>query len=198
MHLALLLALSSAHAAPPSACPASTASFAPDPVDPRLQGDALLVVFKAARKIGLYQKGALATIDGAPACLSVALAPDAPTGPKQRQGDRATPEGWYRTSDKPWSQFELAIAIHYPNAQDAAAGLAAGRISASQAAAIRAALAAGHKPPQDTPLGGELLIHGGGSSADWTLGCVALETPELAQLRALLPKTMETDVLLLP
>jgi WD40 repeat protein len=29
-------------------------------------------------------------------------------------------------------------------------------------------------PPQDTALGGEIFIHGGGTGSDWTLGCIAL------------------------
>ncbi|HMV70050.1 MAG TPA: hypothetical protein PKA64_24630, partial [Myxococcota bacterium] len=120
-----------------TACATSLSSFAPDPADPRLKGGAVLVVLKGERHIGLYRDGALATLDGSPACFPVALAPGAPEGTKRRQGDRATPEGWYRTSDKPWSQFDLAIAIHYPNVDDAAAGLASGRISAAEAAAIR-------------------------------------------------------------
>jgi hypothetical protein len=80
MHLALLLA---GVCPPPTprlhrpARPRPPASR-PTPPTPACSGDALLVVFKAARKIGLYQKGALATIDGAPACLSVALAPERP------------------------------------------------------------------------------------------------------------------------
>ena len=37
-------------------------------------------------------------------------------------------------------------------------------------------------PPQDTPLGGLIYIHGNGSSADWTWGCVALENHEIREL----------------
>lgn len=167
-----------------------------------LKGPALIVVEKEARRLGLYRGGALVTLDGAPACWPVALGiTDAgvyPPGPKVRQGDRRTPEGLYATSDKPWSSFKNAIAVHYPNADDAAAGLRAGLISQAQHDAIVAAVKAGKKPSQETRLGGEILIHGGGSAADWTWGCVALDDDELLTLRAALPPGMVAEVLILP
>lgn len=187
-------------------CPATTAALPPDPrvsaQDPRLQGQALVVVFKGARRVGVYRGGALAqTAAQEPACWRMALAYDpsaADAGPKERQGDLRTPEGWYRSSDKPWSQFYGAIAVHYPNADDAARGLAEGLITQAQHDAILRALARDQKPPQETRLGGEILLHGGGSLIGWTLGCVALDNPDLDALRALLPSTLRTDVLLLP
>ena len=177
-------------------CAASISPLLAD--DPRATGGAVLIADKSARRIGLYQHGSLATLDGAPACWRMALAPNSPPGTKQREGDRATPEGWYRTSDKPASQFPLAIAVHYPNELDAAAGLAAGRIDAATDAAIRAAIRADRKPPQNTALGGEILIHGGGAVSDWTLGCLAMDDADLTRLRAALPAGMRTDLLILP
>ncbi len=53
------------------------------------------------------------------------------------------------------------------------------------------------KPPQQTLLGGEILIHGGGSATDWTLGCIAMENTDIDALRAGLPPSMKTDVLIL-
>lgn len=88
--------------------------------------------------------------------------------------------------------------MHYPNADDAAAGLADGRLSAGQRDAIDRALAAGIKPPQRTSLGGEILVHGGGGDRDWTLGCVALDDADIDALRARLPADMTTDILILP
>lgn len=160
--------------------------------DPRLDGDALVVVYKADRRVGLYQDGQLA------GCWRAALASGYPPGHKQRQGDLKTPEGWYRTSDKPWSSFYGAIAVHYPRVEDAEAGLAAGLVDAATVESIRSAHARGDKPPQQTRLGGEILLHGGGSLFDWTLGCVALEDEDLDDLRAQLPAGMKTDVLILP
>ena len=175
-----------------SGCPASVDEL-PDS-DPRLRGGAVIVIRKGERRLGLYTDGAL--VDGA--CWRVALARGYPAGHKQREGDKKTPEGWYRTSDKPGSSFYGAIAVHYPSAADAAAGEADGRLNAGQRAAIDEALSKGWKPPQQTPLGGEILIHGGGSTVDWTLGCPALDNPDLDVLRAALPAGMATDVLILP
>lgn len=167
-----------------------------------LKGPALMVVEKEARRIGLYRQGALVTLNGAPACWPVALGiTDAgayPPGHKVRQGDRRTPEGLYATSDKPWSSFKNAIAVHYPNAADAAAGLRSGLITQAQHDAIVAAVKAGKKPSQETRLGGEILVHGGGSAADWTWGCVALDDAALITLRAALPAGMVAEVLILP
>ncbi|MCK6504276.1 L,D-transpeptidase family protein [Myxococcota bacterium] len=198
----LLLACSSPGAAssgeePPSC--ADTVQALPsapglDPADPRLSGPALVVVEKGARRVAVYQGGALA----AGACWPVGLAWGAPAGPKRRRGDMKTPEGWYRTSDKPWSQFYGAIAVHYPAAHDATWGREQGLLSQGEHDRIVAALRAGRKPDQGTAMGGEILLHGGGGDRDWTLGCVALDDPDLDRLRALLPATMGTDLLILP
>ncbi|MBN1334649.1 MAG: L,D-transpeptidase family protein [Deltaproteobacteria bacterium] len=195
--------------APPAetVCPATTEALPLPPTlsrtDPRLAGPRVVVVRKAARRLLVYESGRLyADGEGSPACWQVALGVDAsgvyPPGPKRRRGDRKTPEGWYRTSDKPTSSFYHAIRVHYPNAEDVRAGVAAGLIDAAQARAARAALGAGRVPPQDTRLGGEILLHGGGSSSDWTWGCVALDNADIDALRALLPEGMRTDLLLLP
>jgi len=168
-----------------------------DREDVRLRSADLIVVQKAVRRIQRFERGtSLQREDGTPVCWTVGLGP-APEGHKLRQGDGRTPEGWYRTSDKPWSQWYAAIAVHYPNAEDATAGRARGRINKSTERSIRKALTQGMKPPQQTPLGGEILIHGGGS-VDWTLGCVGMDNEDLDTLRASLPDGMRADVLILP
>lgn len=187
-------------------CPASVQALPPSlhisAGDPRLSGDDLIVVLKGQRRMGLYSGGKLVNTPTGAACWPVALGVTMlgsyPEGPKQRQGDRKTPEGWYRTSDKPSSQFYAAIAVHYPNADDAERGLRQGLITQGQRDAIVASLARGQKPNQNTALGGEILIHGGGSFTDWTLGCVAMDDAEIDALRAQLPKGMSTDLLILP
>ena len=121
-----------------------------------------------------------------------------PEGHKRAEGDGRTPEGLYATSDKPWSQYYAAIAVHYPGAEDARAGERDARISPGVSQRIQRALAANKKPPQRTPLGGEILIHGGGSASDWTLGCVAMDNAHIDALRATLPNDMVTEVLILP
>ncbi len=44
------------------------------------------------------------------------------------------------------------------------------------------ALARKRTPPWDTALGGEIFIHGGGTSGDWTAGCVALDNADMQEL----------------
>jgi murein L,D-transpeptidase YafK len=170
-------------------CPADTSGFE---ADKRLEGAAVLVVLKVDRRMGLYSEGALA------GCWEVGLAYDYNEGHKLVRGDLRTPEGWYRTSDKPWSQFYGAIAVHYPGVADARRGLKDGLIDQAQHDAIVEAHRLGKKPPQNTRLGGEILVHGGGGEVDWTLGCVALDNGELDTLREQLPDTMRTDMLILP
>ncbi len=120
-----------------------------------------------------------------------------PAGHKQRQGDGATPEGdYYLTHKNPKSNYYLSLGVSYPNSRDAAAGLQAGLITKAQHDAIVAALRAQAKPPQNTKLGGDIFIHGGGTGNDWTLGCVALENAAIKELFELLP--VKTPVQIVP
>jgi hypothetical protein len=83
-----------------------------------------------------------------------------PTGHKVRQGDFRTPEGKYFICDHRTSTYYLGLWISYPNLDDARAGLEAGRISRREFDQIASALKKGVCPPQDTRLGGRLLLHG--------------------------------------
>jgi murein L,D-transpeptidase YafK len=83
-----------------------------------------------------------------------------PVGHKMRQGDFRTPEGRYFICDHRKSAYYLALWISYPNLNDARAGLKAGLVSGREYEEIAAALKKGVCPPQDTKLGGRLLLHG--------------------------------------
>ena len=83
-----------------------------------------------------------------------------PTGPKVRQGDFRTPEGQYFICAHRTSKFYLALWISYPSLEDARAGLQECRISRREFEEIAAALKKSVCPPQDTNLGGRLLLHG--------------------------------------
>lgn len=108
-----------------------------------------------------------------------------PVADKTRQGDGATPQGEYFVCIKnPYSRYHLSLGINYPNAEDAERGLKDGLISKSQHDAIVRAQERGVCPPWNTRLGGEIFIHGNGSSADWTLGCVALDDDDMDELFA--------------
>ena len=84
----------------------------------------------------------------------------------------------------PKSNFHLFLGISYPDPEDAARGLEAGLISQAQHDQIVAAAESRKKPPWSTTLGGAIGIHGGGGSADWTLGCIAVEDAEIEELWA--------------
>jgi len=83
-----------------------------------------------------------------------------PHGPKERQGDQKTPEGRYFICDHRTSAYYLGLWLAYPNAEDARRGLDAGLIGRAQHEAMLKKLAAGECPPQDTRLGGAIIIHG--------------------------------------
>lgn len=175
-----------------------------DRTDQRLHHGLVIVVLKSARALMLVRNGQLENNqDGTKMCYRVALGIDSygrSTGAfdKNAQGDRRTPEGWFRTSDKPGSSYKNAIRIHYPSDRHAARGLAQGRIARDAYDAIVNANARYTVPPQNTALGGEILIHGLGSSSDWTWGCVALDDSNLRKLRSALPEGMRAWILILP
>ncbi len=99
-----------------------------------------------------------------------------PTGHKEREGDGKTPEGSYYVCLKnPNSSFYLSLGVSYPGISDAKNGLDAGRITQRQYNDIHARISAGTTPPWNTPLGGQIMIHGHGSSSDWTAGCIAVD-----------------------
>ncbi len=187
----------------PPGCPLRVEDLPDSPVldreDPRLRGRSVVVVLKEVRRSMLFTDGVVATgDDGRPLCWRVALANPYVPGHKVQRGDMRTPEGWWRTSDRPWSAFDHAITGHYPGTADAGRGLRSGWIDQAEHDAIVAAQAQGKAPPMDARLGGQILLHGGGSQSDWTLGCVAYDDEDILQLRARLPQDMGTDLLVLP
>jgi murein L,D-transpeptidase YafK len=126
-----------------------------------------------------------------------------PTGSKRKQGDGATPEGdYYITHKNSRSKFYLSLGVSYPNIADADNGLKDGLITKAEHQAIVGAIRAKTKPPQNTRLGGDIFIHGGGagklfgSVRDWTLGCVALENEEIKELFEMIPS--KTPVKIVP
>jgi murein L,D-transpeptidase YafK len=111
-----------------------------------------------------------------------------PVDDKQRQGDRATPEGeFYIFTKNNKSAFYLSLGVSYPNIEDAGRGLRDGLITRSQHDAIVRAIQRKVTPPQNTRLGGNIYIHGNGASSDWTWGCVALENEDMRELFDAIP-----------
>lgn len=104
-------------------------------------------------------------------------------GTKVREGDERTPEGEYYVCFKnPRSRFHLSLGLSYPNADDAERGLREGSITAAQYREIVDAHHAKRVPPWQTPLGGEIFIHGGMEGRVATAGCVAITDPAIEEL----------------
>jgi murein L,D-transpeptidase YafK len=135
-----------------------------------------IVVYKSKRQLELYSSGELART------YRVGLGFN-PIADKQREGDGATPEGeFYVFIKNSRSAYHLSLGISYPNIEDAERGLRDRLITQRQHDKIVTAIRRKKRPPQDTPLGGLIYIHGNGSQSDWTLGCVALENEEIEEL----------------
>jgi L,D-peptidoglycan transpeptidase YkuD (ErfK/YbiS/YcfS/YnhG family) len=60
-------------------------------------------------------------------------------------------------------------------------------LTRAQRDAIVRAIKRKQAPPQYTPLGGLIYIHGHGASSDWTWGCVALENADIEELYRVIP-----------
>jgi murein L,D-transpeptidase YafK len=119
-----------------------------------------------------------------------------PKGHKTASGDGRTPEGQYQVCTRnERSKYHLALGLNYPNGQDVTLALSEGRLFAADAQRILDALAGGARPPWDTTLGGEIMIHGGGNDGDWTAGCIAVEDTVMDMLWPLCPLGTPVEIL---
>ena len=155
--------------------------------------DTWIKVWKRERKL-LLMKG-----DSVERSFRVALGAQNPTGQKVKLGDGATPEGRFYIAELnaflESSRYGLrSMRLSYPSAADARRGLRDKLIDKATYLAIVRAVRAGEIPPQHTPLGGSIRIHGGGSKRDWTLGCIALEDEDAIALYAEIGKGTRVDV----
>jgi uncharacterized protein YijF (DUF1287 family) len=128
-----------------------------------------------------------------------AEAPAGDQGDKQRRGDRATPEGRFFLAELDASPGAArygarSLRLSYPGAEDARRGLRDGLIDYPTYLRIVRAVRAGEVPPQDTPLGGSIRIHGGGGGRDWTLGCLALDDRAVVDLFARVRRGTRVEV----
>jgi murein L,D-transpeptidase YafK len=184
--VAIGLALSCARPAPPPAEPEPAALTPPPapPVPAPVPGPCLhierLVANKSERNLRVHCEG------GAVFTFPAAFGRE-PAGAKRAAGDERTPEGDYHVAGpaRP-SRFHRFLPIDYPSVADADAALAEKRISRADHGRIVEAHRRGAMPPQDTPLGGLLGLHGEGvrwrgesKGLDWTHGCIALADAEL-------------------
>jgi hypothetical protein len=122
-----------------------------------------VVVLKSKRKLELYANGKLLK------SYAVSLGHH-PVGPKEREGDKRTPEGLYFIeSHNARSSFHRALKVSYPSASD--------RMAAEKRG--------------DLP-GGDIMIHGLRNGLgwigrlqrciDWTAGCIAVTNPEIEEI----------------
>jgi L,D-peptidoglycan transpeptidase YkuD (ErfK/YbiS/YcfS/YnhG family) len=65
--------------------------------------------------------------------------------------------------------------LDYPRPEDACRGLDKSMLDQETYQKIIQAHERRHVPPWNTPLGGEIFIHGHGTGWNWTRGCVALD-----------------------
>lgn len=124
-------------------------------------------------------------------------------GLKHRRGDNKTPIGVFRVG---WindqSRFKRFIGLDYPNIDYAERALREQRINHATYERIRTAWLNGRRPPQDTPLGGQIGIHGVGAGnpgvhqagIDWTSGCVALDNRQIEALRPWVQVGMRVEI----
>lgn len=115
-------------------------------------------------------------------------------GTKRKLGDKKTPVGIYKIVDfKDDSKFHFFMQIDYPNLLDAWYGYKNEVISAQEFKNIATAFKTKNIPPQNTPLGGYIGIHGLGVTTEekllihegfnWTEGCIALTNEQINDLR---------------
>lgn len=148
---------------------ASLAPVEPPPMRPPAEQADRVRVFKAARRLELWQG------DTQLAAYRISLGGAPAAGHKQREGDQRTPEGHYVLNWRnPRSIAHLSLHVSYPNATDRAA-----------------AAQAGHDP------GGAIMIHGLPNGwgwlgrlhrlHDWTDGCIAVTNDEMREIWARVP-----------
>jgi murein L,D-transpeptidase YafK len=138
--------------------------------------DPKIVIKKAKKKLLLYSEEKL--LRAYPVILGFN-----PVGDKIRQGDKRTPEGsYYICMKNPRSKYYLSLGLSYPSIQDAERGLEQKLISQGDYNRIIERISRKSIPPWDTPLGGEIFIHGEAEKWSWTYGCVALCNKDIEEL----------------
>lgn len=121
-----------------------------------------------------------------------------PVDDKVKLRDRCTPEGEFYICQKIGDPDKIFLGsrwmrLSYPNKEDAARGLANGLIDQATARAINEAIDGQKTPPQNTPLGGGIGIHGGSYDRNWTMvttwtaGCIALYNPDIKEFYDYVP-----------
>jgi len=112
------------------------------------------------------------------------------TSQLRHRGDNSTPLGEFHIAWINWdSSFDIFFGLDFPTMQTADQAYREKRINRDVYYSILDALRDQRLPPQNTPLGGRIGIHGLGHGDltvhrqfDWTKGCIALTNPEIERL----------------
>jgi murein L,D-transpeptidase YafK len=132
---------------------------------PTLSGKTVdkVLVLKSERQLQLLHRGAVLK------SYRVSLGKQ-PKGPKFREGDNRTPEGFYWIDWRKTSQnYNLSMHISYPNAHDRAAATAKGLAPGGMIML--------HGTPVDEEYP-EWYFH----TLDWTNGCIALKNADMREI----------------
>jgi lipoprotein-anchoring transpeptidase ErfK/SrfK len=112
-------------------------------------------------------------------------------GDKEKEGDYRTPKGKFYICSKDAflkSQGYLGtrwMLLSYPGLEAAERGLKHKIITQKVYDAIVLSISHKNVPPQDTPLGSAVGIHGGGNPAlpkDWTAGCIGMYDQDIEEI----------------
>ena len=112
------------------------------------------------------------------------------SGFKKKRGDDTTPLGKYKIS---WinrkSQYKYFYGFNYPSRENVYQAFTEGLVDKQTYQRVMKAHKHHQVPPQNTPLGGMIGIHGlGGAdrkiheSMNWTHGCIALSNEQIRRL----------------
>lgn len=152
--------------------------------------DPQLVVEKGLRTLTLLSSG----LPVKQYCIALGFEP---VGDKKREGDGRTPEGrFFICSKNRASKYHRSLGLSYPAPEHAERALADGTISKRELRSILDAHRRMQCPPWKTLLGGEITLHGGGSTrGDWTRGGIALDDEDVEELFTALPLGAPVEIL---
>lgn len=148
----------------------------PPALAPVVEQADLIVVHKHDRSLILMRSGEII------ASYSISLGSGADDGPKYREGDKRTPQGWYVIDSRnAHSRFDLSLHISYPDKND-----------------IQSAGNAGY------PAGADIMLHGVPNGwgwlgtlfkkIDWTDGCIAVTNDEIREIWRRVPVGTLIDI----
>lgn len=135
-----------------------------------------IVIYKSTKTLELREQGMII------ARFPIGIGRE-PKGHKRTEGDGKTPEGHYVVCVKnPKSKFYLSLGLNYPNNEDARAAFNRAEISREQLDEIVRRNEEGQVPLWNTPLGGQIYIHGELESQSWSEGCIRMFNADIEYL----------------